>query len=248
MLRVQHHAYRVLATMTFTIGAAALPAIGPLAARAAQPVTTPRPVTTPQPVGTSQPVGAVVAAGFVGCSFPSNVWWQHCWGNPYNGPYTQAWMGPVEYDSASGQHHNVHLQPQGQQNQDYMNLHVSWYGVIGSGGGSQYAWRVYCSYVTVTSHCSNWNQALGNGSLFEVTNSLCLGDGYPCASGAAGDMKDCLTDVQTYGCSFTGQSWVNTNFPSLATYILAKDAVGHSGTLQNAFCDAMRPYKPCSNH
>jgi hypothetical protein len=180
------------------------------------------------------------------CDFPSNSWWWYCWGTPYSGPYTQAWIGQEEYDPNYGYHHNVHLQPRGLGGYtDYLNLHVYFTGVIGSGGGAKYEFQVYCSDSSGYRKCDSWNGTTG-GAFFTVNNTICPTDGYNCASSAAGDMKNCL--VQGYSCPFTNSSFVNSSFPNIGTNILQHDANNDPGTLQNAFCDALNNFKTCSNH
>ena len=120
-----------------------------------------------------------------------------------------------------------------------------------------FTWRVYCSWgagsSNITSQCNNWNQdpASGNtGMIIRVDNTICFTTGYACADTAAGNMLDCLTQQIGTGaeCSFTGDSFVNSSFPNIRTYVTSKDGSGRIGTLQNAFCDAMTAFTPCSKH
>lgn len=189
-----------------------------------------------------------------GCSFPSNVIWQHCWGTPYSGPYTQAWIGPGEND-AYGYHHNVHLQPAQEQGQDYMNLHVRWWGVNGLG---KYSWVVYCSYAAAPYNgCQDWNNNSYGGAYITENPSDCSGgDGYPCAFAAAEQMAYCLYNAPWVPfpgvCSYHNQTWVQGAFPSIDQYLLQKDGI-HNGTLPNAFCDVMNKASggavpKCSQH
>lgn len=182
------------------------------------------------------------------CSFPSYRYWEYCWGTPYSGPYTQAWMQPIHWDSANGYHDNVHFQPAGQQNQDYMNFHLDWLGVLGSGGSAQYAFYTPCTSMNITNECGNWNQGVYGGMVFEVSTTSCLGDGYTCAQFVAGDMKDCLTNAQA-GCGWNNVSFVNNAFPNLQNFILYKDPAGHPSNLINAFCQVLNAnFKTCSQH
>lgn len=151
-------------------------------------------------------------------------------------------------------HHNFHLQPSSDQTADYLNLHIYWYRVSAYGF---YQWRVYCSWAAgsagVSSKCSNWNQDVTSnyiGLVINVDPTVCPTDGYACAVIAAGNMLDCLTQQVSTGdnCTFTGSQFVIDAFPSIRSYVTRKDVAGRPGTLQNAFCDALASFTPCSKH
>jgi hypothetical protein len=178
----------------------------------------------------------------IGCAFPSNAWWLHCWSTPYGPVYTQAWIGPYEYDNTYGWHHNLHLQPSGAEYTDYANFHVYYDGVINFNNTSQYAWRIYCSDTSGYGECGSWNVDKGNGREFYVSTTSCMSsDKYVCASYAAGNMLDYMQNL------WQNSSFYNSSFPNFRTYVLQTDGTGNRGTLQNAFCDAITTVWYCAD-
>jgi hypothetical protein len=137
---------------------------------------------------------------------------------------------------------------------DYMNLHITFWGVNGLG---KYTWLVYCSYAGAPYNgCQNWNNTGYGGAWLTEDPSDCPSDGYPCAFAAAEQMAHCLYSAPSLpfpsACSYTNQSWVNSDFPGIDQYLLQKDGI-HKGTLPNAFCDVMNmasggAVPKCSQH
>lgn len=79
-----------------------------------------------------------------------------------------------------------------------------------------------------------WNGPNNDGTIIRQPMSACLGSNkWTCASYAAAALKDCVTNTCPMG------SWVSGNFPGIGSSVMVPDAYGHSGDLQQAFCDVM---------
>ncbi len=71
--------------------------------------------------------------------FPPNAVWT------WSGKFTQAWLGPLENDAASGNHVNLHIQPLGGGNkgEEYSNYHITYNGIVkDEGGNDEYQWSI----------------------------------------------------------------------------------------------------------
>lgn len=77
------------------------------------------------------------AAPRIAEGFPANATWT------YIDDSFQAWIGPLEFDTVSGLHYNLHVQIAGGGN-DYANYHISYKGITQDANGDNvYTWDAY---------------------------------------------------------------------------------------------------------
>ncbi len=179
---------------------------------------------------------------FVNCVFASSAYWTQCWVPPNYSPlYTQSEIRQVEiHNNNYGWHTHWHLQPAGQETTDYFNFHIYFLGTGFLQTDPQtpaFVWRVYCSGTPGYGMCDQyaWNGPNNYGKIMDQPMSACLDSNkWNCASFAAADLKDCVTNTCPMG------SWVSSNFPGIGSSVMVPDAYGHSGSLQQAFCDVIQ--------